>query len=75
MQTMEPEEYRAAIKALGYSQEGFAVLIGSKPRTGQYWASESVPAPVATLVRLLQARPEMLAVLEKLKVDAEIARK
>ncbi len=62
---MESEEYRAAIKALGYTQEGFAKLLGAGPRTGQYWAKVSVPPPVATLVRLLQARPEMRAVLEE----------
>jgi hypothetical protein len=71
---MKPEEYRLAIKALGYTQEGFAVLLGSKPRTGQYWATVAVPGPVATVVRLLQARPEMRAVLEALPPDSDADR-
>lgn len=63
---MQPDEYREAIKALDYTQEGFAELLGAKPRTGQYWAGVSVPAPVETIIRLIQARPEILGVLEGL---------
>jgi hypothetical protein len=64
---MQPDEYRAAIKDLDFTQEGFADLLGAKPRTGQYWASVSVPPAVATIVRLLQTRPELRTVLEELK--------
>jgi DNA-binding transcriptional regulator YiaG len=63
---MQPDEYREAIKALGYTQEGFAELLGAKPRTGQYWASVAVPAPVAMIIRLIQARPEVRTVIEDL---------
>jgi DNA-binding transcriptional regulator YiaG len=63
---MSPDEYRAAIKALGYTQIEFAELLGAKPRTGQYWANVAVPGPVQAVVLLLQKRPELKAVLEEL---------
>lgn len=62
---MTPERYREALKALGYTQIEFAGLLGAKPRTGQYWANVSVPGPVAVVVRLLEERPELKAVLER----------
>lgn len=60
---MTPTEFRDALKALDYTQEGFAEIVGAGRRTGQYWATVSVPPAVAALVRLLLARPEMRAVL------------
>lgn len=61
---MQPAEYRKALDRLEYTQEGFAELIGATPRTGQNWATVSVPPAVQTLVKLLLARPELIAVLE-----------
>ena len=63
---MEPHEFKEAISALGYTQEGFAIAVGAGARSGQRWATEAVPPVVATLVRLLQERPELVAVLGKL---------
>ena len=63
---MKPAEYREAVKALDCTQTEFAEMLGAKPRTGQYWASVAVPGPVALIVRLIQARPEMLGVLADL---------
>ncbi len=63
---MQPEEYRAAIKALGFTQEGFAELVGAKPRTGQYWASVAVPPAVAFIVHMFQERPEIRDVGKKI---------
>jgi len=72
---MTPTEYSAAIKAMGYTQHEFARILGAKPRTGQYWATVSVPPPVALIVRLLQARPEMRDVIEGLNSSDRKARK
>ncbi len=60
---MTPEQYRSAIKRLGYTQEGFAAAIGAGKRSGQRWASVSVPPAVSTLVALIEARPELREVL------------
>ena len=68
---MEPHEFREAIRALGYSQEGFALAVGAGARSGQRWATEAVPPVVATLVRLLEERPELVAVLGKLVIEAD----
>lgn len=69
---MTPSEFNAAIKRLGYTQEGFAEAVGAGKRTGQRWATESVPPVVATLVRILVARPELRGVLDGLR-DAPVA--
>ena len=62
---MSADEFRAAIAALGISQQGFAKLVGASPRTGQKWGlgEARVPGSVAVLLRLLLARPELMAVL------------
>jgi transcriptional regulator with XRE-family HTH domain len=64
---MKAEEYRQALKKLGLTQEGAAALVGSDPRTGRRWATgeRSVPPPMATLVRLLLKRPELVAVVRE----------
>jgi DNA-binding transcriptional regulator YiaG len=72
MTDMSTQEYRAAIKALGYTQIEFAQLLGAKPRTGQYWATVAVPPPVATMVRLLQERPELLPVIERISEGEKV---
>ena len=64
--SMTPADYREAVKALKYTQTEFAELLGAKPRTGQYWASVAVPGPVALIIKLVQARPELLGVIEDL---------
>ena len=63
---MEPREFKEAIAALGYAQEGFAIAVGAGARSGQRWANEAVPPVVATLVMLLEERPELVAVLNGL---------
>lgn len=52
---MTPTQYRAAIKALGLSQERAGVWLGISPRTSQgYCLGEyPVPEPVAKLLRLM----------------------
>lgn len=69
---MTPRDFNAAIKRLGYTQEGFAEAVGAGKRTGQRWATESVPPVVATLVHILVARPELRGVLDGLR-DAPVA--
>lgn len=58
---MDRDEFRAAIKTLGFSQEGIAELLGASARTGQKWAlgEARVPGCVDLLLRLLLERPEL----------------
>jgi hypothetical protein len=52
---MTPNQYRAAIAALGLSQERAGVWLGVGKRTSQGWAlgEYPVPEPVAILLRLV----------------------
>lgn len=68
---MKPDELRQALRDLGLTQEGFAEMLGHGGRTGQYWASKGVPASVATMVRLLQKRPELIDVVRTIKDEGE----
>jgi transcriptional regulator with XRE-family HTH domain len=65
---MSAEEYRQLLEETGYSQQRFAVLVGTNKRTGQKWAlgESRIPGCVALLLRLLQLRPEMKTVVEGL---------
>lgn len=62
---MTAEEYRSQIAALGFTQEGFARVVGASPRTGQKWSlgETRVPGCVALLLRLLELRPELVSVV------------
>jgi len=58
---MSPTQYKAAIKALGLSQEGAGDWLGVSARTGQNYAAKGPPEPVAKLLRLcvkLKLKPE-----------------
>jgi len=63
---MTPDEYRAALKKIGYSQAKFAKLVGATPRTGQKWAlgETRIPNLAAILLRLFLAHPKMVKVVE-----------
>jgi DNA-binding transcriptional regulator YiaG len=63
---MTKEEFKRGIDRIGYSQEGFARLVGASPRTGQKWAlgETRIPGAVAILLRLMLARPEIKPVIE-----------
>ena len=50
---MTPDEYRAALKALGLTQVGAGKLMGVSPRTAQTYASEGPSGPAAFAIRLL----------------------
>jgi DNA-binding transcriptional regulator YiaG len=65
---MSAQDYREAIDKLGYTQEGFALAVGHDRRTGQKWAlgESRIPGPVALLLRLLLARPELVAVVNSM---------
>jgi hypothetical protein len=69
---MSAEEYRKALAALDWTQQGFARAVGADPRTGQKWAlgETRIPGPVVILLRLLLARPELKAVVEGLTPPA-----
>ncbi len=49
---MSPEEFKASIEALGYSQVGISRLFGVNDRTGRRWASGDVPIPEAAVTCL-----------------------
>jgi hypothetical protein len=58
---MTPAQYKAAIKALGLSQERAGEWLGVSPRTSQNYAAKGPPEPVAKLLRLcikLKLNPE-----------------
>jgi hypothetical protein len=60
---MTPTQYKAAIKALGLSQERAGVWLGMSKRMGQSYATGEypVPPPAAKLLRLcvkLKLKPE-----------------
>ena len=58
---MSPTQYKAAIKALGLSQEAAGDWLGVTGRTGQNYAAKGPPEPVAKLLRLcikLKLSPE-----------------
>lgn len=58
---MTPTQYKAAIKALGLSQERAGEWLGVSPRTSQNYAAKGPPEPVAKLLRLcikLKLNPE-----------------
>ena len=52
---MTPTQYRAAIDRVGLSQVGAARFFGANTRTGQRWAADGPPPPVAVCLRLMIA--------------------
>ena len=50
---MTPEEFRAALAALGFSQRGFAAHTGSNERSVRRWAlgEQDIPRWVPVLLR------------------------
>lgn len=71
---MTPDQYREALKRHGLTQIEFATLLGAKPRTGQYWAQVAVPPPVATIIELIDRRPELLPVIEQIAQEREVGK-
>lgn len=55
---MTPDDYRAALKALGLTQVGAGKLMGVSARTAQEYAAKGPSGPAAFVVRLLLAVPE-----------------
>lgn len=74
---MDADAYRVALERFGFAQEGFAVAMGYSGRAGQRWATgeAKVPGAVAVVVRLLDARPEMIQVLAQIAPMLEAKRK
>lgn len=46
---MTPKQYKAAIEALGLSQERAGVFFGCSPRQGQRWANKERAIPLAVV--------------------------
>ena len=63
---MSPDEFKQSLHALGLTQAEFGELTFSPRRTVVYWAAESVPGPVAAIVRLLERRPELVEVMREI---------
>ncbi len=64
---MTHAEYRSALDRLGLSQVEAARLLHVDERTSRRWAlgERDVPAPVALLLRLCEAEPRVLRLLQK----------
>ena len=52
---MTRTQYRSAIALVGLSQVGAARFFGANTRTGQRWAANGPPPPVAVCLRLMLA--------------------
>ncbi len=63
---MTKDELRSALDRLGWTQVDLALRLGYTGRAGQTWAlgERPVPGPVALMLRLLIARPELLQVID-----------
>lgn len=67
---MTGPEAIAIIHRLDISQAKFGRLVGLSPTAITKWANGQQPAkPVATMLRLLEARPELVEVLEGLRQE------
>ena len=66
---MTGPEAVSIISKLGISQAKFGRLVGLSANAITKWAKGQRPSgPAAALLRLLQSRPELVAVLEDLQV-------
>ena len=52
---MTSRQYRAALAALGLTQNEFGELLGVHKGSGRRWAVNGVTGPAAILLRLLEA--------------------
>lgn len=61
---MTRDEYRSAVHGLGLTSAEFGRLVGVDARTERRWAigEARVPGPVVMLIRLFEARPELVSV-------------
>jgi hypothetical protein len=66
---MTPAIYRAHLARLGLTQEAAGVFFGGSARTGQRWAAEGPPLPVAMLLH----QKLTMAQLEKLRAAASMS--
>lgn len=62
---LTPNELRAALVKFDVSQNDLGRLFGYNERSAQRWVADdgSVPGPVALVVNLLLARPELQALI------------
>ena len=51
---MSPQDYRAALKRLGFNQTTIAPVIGIDARTSRRYAANGPPAPVARLLAYIE---------------------
>jgi DNA-binding transcriptional regulator YiaG len=62
MAHMTPDDFKQGLRTLGVTQTEFAQVVGASRRAALYWTQQAVPGPVATLLRIFLARPELLEV-------------
>lgn len=65
---MTPTEFRARLKSLGLTLQGFALLTGVHPLTVSYWGRDrpgagfqKIPAWVPLLLQAWERSPDLLA--------------
>ena len=65
---MTAAEFNNRLEQLGYSQIGFAERVGVNARTVRKWAlgETRIPGPVIVLLNLLNARPELVQVVNEM---------
>lgn len=70
---MSPTELRQTLEALGLQQTECARLLGTNPRTLRRWVLDEIPVPhpVAILLRLWRARPELVDVVRRMQEPAD----
>ena len=70
--TMTTDEYRAALKKLGLSQQDVGRLLHAAPRTVRRWATgeTELPGPVEMHIRLWLERPELVQVVREISERA-----
>lgn len=71
MNDVTATQYREFLARHKLTQVEFAELFGASGRTGQNWAAGSIPPPVATMIALIDRRPEMLGVLREIAQERE----
>ncbi len=68
---MTAAEFRQSLADLGLGQVEFGKLTGTSPRTVRFWVASKIPNVAAVLVRLLLARPELVAVVKEMSERKE----
>lgn len=58
---MNADEYKAALKRLGFNQITIAPVLGINPRTSQRYAAHGAPGPVGRLLAYIEKHGPAIA--------------